>query len=431
MIQWFQSIRMPLLFIEGLIAVFLFGFALHRRAQPALRLILILLVGCFICYWDAKLLYFLDGGSFYFLPRTACMVILYFLLIGSALCFYQISGWTALHVASAGYAALNIAGSVKSLLKLIPAVTAFSYRVAGEPVLDVLCFGLTYFILYLAFRKSLWDNDESYGDHLKAIFSFVVLMICIVMFRITQDNENRNLISQVLEYSYAIITSVLILLTQFSLLDQKQMVRNMDVMRELIREQQLQFQASKENTALINEKYHDLKQMIGMLSGRISQGELDKLQKSISGYDPAVQTGNEVLDIILSEKKLLCDKQNIHITCLSGGVELGFVEELDLYSLLNNALTNAIEAISKRSQTQPRYITISIEQNGALTILHVENPCEETAVFKDGRPQSQKDGRYHGFGMKSMERIALKYRGTLAAKQVDGMFFLDVTLMQP
>lgn len=430
MTRWFQSVRLPLLFIETLIAVFLFALPLRRRSQAALRLAAILLVGCFVCYWDAKLLYTLDGGALYFLPRTVCMIILYFLVIGASFFFYDISGWTALYVASAGYTVMNIAGSIKSLAKIIPAVSAFSLTLLGEPALDILCFAPTYALLFLVFRSSIVHNEENYDNHLKAIFSFVVLMLCIVMFRVTQDNADRNAVSQILEYLYAVVTSVLILQAQFSILDKNQLERSVDAMRELIHQQHAQFEASKESTQLIHEKYHDLKQMISTLSGRISQRELDQFQQSISGYDAAVHTGNDVLDVILTEKKMLCEKQNIHITCLAGGVDLRFVNELDLYSLFSNALTNAIEAVNKIPETQPRYITLSLQKQGSLTILHVENPCAETVQFKDGRPQSRKDALYHGFGFRSMERTALKYGGTAVARQSGNMFFLDVTLME-
>lgn len=430
MTQWFQSVRLPLLFIETLIAVFLFALPLRRRSRPAPRLAAIVLIGCYVCYWDARLLYTLDGGALYFLPRTICMIILYFMVISAAFFFYDVSMWTALYVASAGYTVMNIAGSVKSLAKLLPGISAFSLSLLGEPMLDILCFAPTYALLFLVFRSSIIHNEENYDNHLKTVFSFVVLMLCIVMFRATQDNTDRNAISQVLEYLYAIITGVLILQAQFSILDKNQLARSVDAMRELIHQQHAQFEASKENTQLINEKYHDLKQMISTLSGRISQRELDQLQHSISGYGSEVHTGNDVLDVILTEKKMLCEKQQIHITCLASGVDLRFVDDLDLYSLFSNALTNAIEAVSKIPETQPRYITLSLQKQGSLTILHVENPCSEVVMFKDGRPQSHKDALYHGFGVRSMERTALKYGGTLATRQAGNMFFLDVTLVE-
>lgn len=258
-----------------------------------------------------------------------------------------------------------------------------------------------------------------------------MLVLCIGMSRITQDNWDRNTMAQLTEWLYAIITSILILQVQFRVLDKNRMVRNVDAMRELLHQQHVQFQTSKENAQLINEKHHDLKQMIGTLSGRITQGELERLQQSISTYDDVVHTGNEVLDIILTEKKILCEKQGIQITCLAGGVDLAFMDDIDLYSLLGNALTNAIEAVGRLPEGYARYITLSIRQNAGMTFFHVENPCEETVVFENGLPQSRRDARFHGFGMKSKERVALKYGGTLVAKQSGDMFFLDIVLTVP
>lgn len=46
-----------------------------------------------------------------------------------------------------------------------------------------------------------------------------------------------------------------------------------------------------------------------------------------------------------------------------------------------------------------------------MVTIHAENPCVGTVEFRDGLPKSHRDPNYHGFGMRSMERIAEKYGG--------------------
>ncbi len=60
--------------------------------------------------------------------------------------------------------------------------------------------------------------------------------------------------------------------------------------------------------------------------------------------------------------------------------------------------------------------------------LHEENPCVDV-VFENGIPQSQQDPDYHGFGMKSMIRIAAKYGGAITTSEKDGVFILDAIFM--
>ena len=61
--------------------------------------------------------------------------------------------------------------------------------------------------------------------------------------------------------------------------------------------------------------------------------------------------------------------------------------------------------------------------------MHIENSYGGDIVMEDGLPKSQRDPRYHGFGMKSMDRIVKKYDGTLVVKAQDGIFNLDIIML--
>ena len=64
--------------------------------------------------------------------------------------------------------------------------------------------------------------------------------------------------------------------------------------------------------------------------------------------------------------------------------------------------------------------------------LHVENYFVGPLEFSDGLPKSTKgDDPNHGFGMRSMERTAQRYGGTLVASTQDDLFLLDVAVPQP
>ena len=179
---------------------------------------------------------------------------------------------------------------------------------------------------------------------------------------------------------------------------------------------------------LVNEKYHDLKQLLQGFHGQVPEYQIQKLEKQLVGYEAAVRTGNDVLDVLLSDKRALCIQQDIQLTCYVGGAELGFVEELDLYSLFGNILNNAIEAVSQLPPEQERFITLTARREDSMVTIHAENPCVGTVEFRDGLPKSHRDPNYHGFGMRSMERIAEKYGGSLVAKQVGDIFCLDIIL---
>ena len=258
-----------------------------------------------------------------------------------------------------------------------------------------------------------------------------VLLLCIGMARLTQDNPDRNQQAVIAEALFQIVIDVLVIALQFGVMEQARMASNMETMRELVHTQRVQYEASKESAQLINEKYHDLKHLIKSFRGTVPQEQLDKLKQSIAAYERPANSGNEVLDVLLAEKIGICQQRNIVLTCSLGMTDFSFVEELDLYSLFQNALTNAINAVSALPEGVERFISLSSVRDGNMLTIHMENPCEEGISFVDGLPQTKEDPDWHGFGMKSMNRIAEKYNGMLTAEQRGKMFFLDILLLAP
>lgn len=186
----------------------------------------------------------------------------------------------------------------------------------------------------------------------------------------------------------------------------------------------------KNSMELVNEKYHDLKAMLRGFRGQIPAEQMKHLEQEVNNYDFYVHTGNTALDVLLSEYRARCTAQNIQLTCYVGGTDLNFVEELDLYSLFSNILNNAVEAVSQLPPEQERFITLTARRENNIVTIHAENPCIGTVEFRDGLPQSQRDPDYHGFGMRSMERVAEKYGGSLIAKQSGDIFYLDIILFE-
>ena len=344
---------------------------------------------------------------------------------------YDESVWTVLFIAATGYIVQDIAGTVKTLFRQIEWVNSFSRQSFGVLIVDLICYGAVYALMFFALRPFVKNREDHFDNKLKAIFSVFVLLLCIGMARLTQDNPDRNQMAVVAESFFQIVIDVLLIALQFGVMEQARLNSNMETMRELVHTQRVQYEASKESAQLINEKYHDLKHLLKSFRGTVPQEQLDQLKQSIAAYERPANSGNEVLDVLLAEKIGICQQRNIVLTCSLGMTDFSFVEELDLYSLFQNALTNAINAVSALPEGTERFISLSSARDGNMLNIHVENPCEEDITFVNGLPQTKEDPDWHGFGMKSMNRIAEKYNGMLTAEQRGKMFFLDILLLAP
>jgi len=163
------------------------------------------------------------------------------------------------------------------------------------------------------------------------------------------------------------------------------------------------------------------------------QQYLAEVEDSIMIYDHVVETENEVLNTILSEKSLYCEKHQITLTCIADAAPLDFMSVMDIYALLGNALDNAIEAVSKYEEVEKRVVSLTISSKNDFLCIQTNNYVDEELQFKDGLPLSTKkrNRAYHGFGMKSMKHLTEKYGGTLVVSQEKNIFMLQIILPMP
>ena len=167
------------------------------------------------------------------------------------------------------------------------------------------------------------------------------------------------------------------------------------------------------------------------MKGSLPPEEIESLKDILRVYDSDIRTGNEALDVLLKENSLHGAKEGIRFHYLGNGADLSFVNLMDVYSLFGNALENAVEAVRPLEEADRKLINIDLEKKGQMVVLHISNYYEGEVSFEDGLPLTSKtrEEAFHGFGMKSMERIAEKYGGGLSATAKDGIFTLCIYLM--
>lgn len=231
---------------------------------------------------------------------------------------------------------------------------------------------------------------------------------------------------------YSVTCCMLILWLQVDIRRELTMQHELDLQKQLWLKNKEQYEFSRENIAIINRKCHDLKYQIGALRQFYSDEQreryLDQIENSVMVYDSMIRTGNEVLDTVLTEKKLRYDHDGIELTCVADGACLPFLDSIDLYTLLNNALNNAIEAVARLEDAGDRAISIHVYEKLGLAFVQVENSFAGTLELVNGLPRTTKDDDItHGYGLKSIRHIAEKYDGFLRIETRDGMFILRVS----
>ena len=135
------------------------------------------------------------------------------------------------------------------------------------------------------------------------------------------------------------------------------------------------------------------------------------------------------MDIVLTEKNILCYAAHVKFSYMIDGALFNFLTEREIYSLFGNALDNALEAVSKIENPEERMITLKSNTRGALVVLQVENTyAGDMLLTDDALPHTTKSGSGHGFGLRSISRIAEKHGGMMSLRTEGGVFKLSVVM---
>lgn len=218
---------------------------------------------------------------------------------------------------------------------------------------------------------------------------------------------------------------------QFILIDQIQK-NEFDAMNQLFYNQYQQYKSYAQSTSYINRKAHDLKHQMNIIMSEEDimkrSAYLSELRDAIDLLNSKIETGNGVLDTILTQKNIYCSEHAINFTCMANGHLLHALEIMDVCALFGNALDNAIEHVEKIADIEKRLINLRLTNRGKMVLLRIENYCIDQSLTSDIIPETtkQNDDYLHGYGMKSIQSIAKKYQGNVSWKVEDHWFVLRV-----
>ena len=194
------------------------------------------------------------------------------------------------------------------------------------------------------------------------------------------------------------------------------MEKEMNSLNMLYERQRQQYQVAKRNVQIINRKCHELKVQIAdlrrMAPNAALQQSLNEAEAAARQYDASTQTGSEVLDVVLTEKSMLCEAHHISINNVADGTCLHFMDPADLYALFANALDHAIELTRKLPEPEKRMIDLLVCRRQGFAVLNIISAV----------PDGPDPGRETCDELKIVKRIIQKYNGFLTTESNGGFF---------
>lgn len=181
---------------------------------------------------------------------------------------------------------------------------------------------------------------------------------------------------------------------------------------------------------------HDMKQSYQVLQQFVVENKFDELAEylpriceQINKISSAVDTNHSIINAILNTKLSLAKSQGIKTLCSSvKQIHAEKIEEIDLCHLIGNMMDNAIEATLKISSKKTKYVEVSITERNAMILITVRNSYEDVLI-DEGLNTSKDNKANHGFGIKTIRKIAKKYQGS-ADFYIEGDLFCCSVMLQ-
>lgn len=386
---WYINVMLS--YILGAMAVFITMYLLDRTyaAQK-----LFLAITFFCLRWQAsRIVVYIYNGIYGYIVRscTSTSEVFWFLLT----LFFTFLGYDL-------FIFFLLYGAVRCILwsygRGREAMNNKEFLLLSIPSLSgVVSYGVTRYYSYIYERdtagKSVYDLFASH-DLILSLFtllSFAVILVTTYVFRQwkTQQEEDRQ--REIFATQMADL--------QNHINEVEQLYRDMRSLR------------------------HDMGNHLMTLKQLYDKGEYDeaqqyadRLNKEITRASLNINSGNPVTDVILSGKKIEAEEKGIAFFCDFHYPMAETIDSFDVSIILNNALSNAIEAIERENlKNNEAHVFLASTRRKNMYIIEVANSYTGKLDTdpKSGLPRTCKPGEGHGFGLASIRHVARKYLGDI------------------
>lgn len=428
----------PIFIIMLIISISMFGVKLKKKNPFILRYIISIL----LCLEISFVFPLFSDNAFYISSMFFIFwIVVYLMMIfclqenKKNLLFISIIGYTTEHIAYELYLFIvTIFGIVNGGNGIYSFQNKFLFINYQDAICYFASYLVIYFFAYLFFARKIKGNEGIRINNPLFLIIGIIFIFIDISLNAFVDNYSKANFDKTYICTIAIINILLCIMFEFFAFEtstRQELRKNLDVISQMKYNEEKQYELSKENIALINQKCHDLKYFIRNYGNNqtLNPQVIEEISQSIEIFDSNIKTGNNALDIIFTEKSLLCYKNNIRFTCIADGKLLSFMDDVDAYSLFGNLVDNSIEAL--KDEEQKRVISLIIKGQGDFVSISIQNFFSKQLHFENGLPiTTKKDKNYHGYGMQSIKMICEKYNGTLSINTNDNIFSVNILFLK-
>ncbi len=267
-----------------------------------------------------------------------------------------------------------------------------------------------YLLSVLLFDTSLINYLQPYGKNMVEWFPIIYIVVMMV--------------AAVMEYE----------LTAYQIAKKESDEKIAFYQKERTKRLQEELTIYESNEITIRKYKHDIRHFNRVLAGFIKDEEYTKALDYLTEFDSMLEKvtavsfcENRIVNEILTIYASKCQKAGFKLRAKAAVPERFPIQEVELTSLVANALENALEAQEKLPK-EKRFIQFEITYDDRRLKILSKNSCEAKPKFNEnGLPVSTKPVR-SGIGTSQISEIAKKYGGAASFSYEKGMFILKAVM---
>ncbi len=321
----------------------------------------------------------------------------------------QISNWVgivALNISSRlwVYYCVRTAITVTVFVLLIRYVSGLTAQLISKPTNTILIFGILPLVYYLF-------------DYIAGVYTSLLY-------------SGRKIIVEFLGFVLC-ISYIIFIFLYFKQYEEKREAEQLNALMEMKRKQtekDIETIRRSENTIRILR--HDMRHFLQNITSLIENGEKDKAIKYIGEVvsyadKTAVKKycGNELVNLIISSFEEEIKNNGIEFKYRFEIPEQLSISEIDLSSILSNAIENAVNAAK---DAEEKLIDIFMSETNGKLLISVKNTFKEMPVMVNGFPTASKEG--HGYGTQSIRYTTEKLNGNCHFTVSGNLFVLQIII---
>lgn len=318
-----------------------------------------------------------------------------------------------------------------------PGILRLETMIATKPPLILLAF-------YIVKIREVFNNkiNKKFKKVFKTDYLYILIPIltnifCLLIIIASLEYSKKSNITNIilfLSVFLLFVSNISLLLITSKIIKNNKVVMENELVNNKKDMEHKYYEKLEDNNKKVRKLHHDMKNHLMCIGSLCDNKEsidyINDLNKELVSLDRTFNTGNRVLDIILSEKKTTCLEKGIKLMTEIDFSRSDFMDMLDISAIFANSLDNAIQACDKiESEMIPKRIDVRVKYvNNFCVIKIINSKVNEIIKKKDKILTDKKDGIMHGLGISNIKDAVQKYDGDVVIDYTENEFIFSAMI---